>query len=1263
MHCLSAESGMAARVEKESDSLSQKRLIEHDSEVAFHFPVSSPAAARVPAATGGTYMLAVELSREMWLPGPAKIGRPRIDSSCVRLVNLFMLVAEAAARTKSFTALETLIADGFPVGRPVDVAAVRGYRLWVAMDELAMTASGAFVAELLSGAVSGTAKRSHTGETKTYVPGDYEVTYSAFHSTARLINAIRSYTSGQYRGHDELGFTFDTAPGVATDGATAGGDGEHSNDTFFSIMPDPDTAAPPPGAMTEPRLPATHPFAVFEAAMLFSTAATANRHTTGWNLRSDQRNIASYLQLEGQLRFPAPTLVTVVPWGDYVFESSQSLHVRVLPDHFPDRDVLATAIRESIARTGGDVRGTVDRMSMEELIALIEGEGTEDAAMADPSMFAPIKVPPHAYNPGIASATSQGAKALRETYPVIERTKHHTARVLDHARTGGAPPYPEVRRKLDTLFAGTPDGVPPAYHAMRIEAKSIEHAIKSRRQLGSALAREWLYSKKLMKGVRRAAAAPMAFDSVTFIQMATLATDKLGLTQGQLCPFMMMWTGLARLCWHTAHTSFFVTMEGKVAKGKTEVLKAIITTVPAALVTEEGTMSRLADCRHKANNVSVQDDVKWGDDNGGFQSRASTGVRTHSRLTQDQMTGEWTSVTQTWVAESAVLCSTNHPLPTAVGSRAIRTIMLDQLDGDGKSIMDEIATPKNPSYQASAALCFKRIACDTARFWELQLAGLVQVCDLLFYAVIAIARAVQGDSFVLEERIVEHIKYCAIANMAWRLACNWERVLRPAFAAAGEDSATLEDLRDEYYTYASIVTATDVLRAGAMIAAVADKSAYRAEVVGAIRDAVIFAGGHPVESECKLYFETDLPVDDKSLSQRIAGTVSFNAPGVTYMFIRELQALTDSGKTVLKVGQPPGGQKRLFLLKTHALSPLVVTSRDRLVINALLDLYETEPTTWAVEFDEPDDPYIGYRSDVLRHFTSPNETFNFHVSDGVRGQLGLGPTLAMMTQGRDDFDTTNEMGHPLEMNVANVFDPNDPSVPLVPPGSVPVRPGGVLDAAGQNLVKCSKVWQGGVRIKLSTLNNYAMRRAASGTAAPNPFVTHGVFSAALAAEGSAVNGESVAIGAYQRRTATGASVATDTYTAVDSGWSVRVRNHITRCVDDDVAAGQSGEDLDDELSDSEAEDMAAIDAAAGMPDVADDAQPHDPARSGAGRARGAEQIVFGSAVAAWTTFTASSRLYRRLEDYWGASIAGPAIRPEFRRSSVDYRYSTRTSRQ
>lgn len=1316
-------------VEPEPRHVSRKKLTEQDDVTGYHFPVTSPQAFLSPAASGDV-VLVFEIARHHWFPGPSRLGRPRADPRSCTMVSFMLLLAQAASQVKAFTAIETLVADGFKDEHPPPAEAVRGYRLWVSLSLEEAAAATTMIAQLLGGASNTRVKRTLAGETRTVVPGVFGVTYLSFYNEARLLGAIQAYTMGMYRGHAQLGLTYDV---VAMGTGRSGGDsqppdapGPHSelsNDSFFAPVMAGDGAGAG-GAATEPVLPESCVLASLEAARLFAHPLTANRHET-WGLVPEQAALGSYCEQSGQLRFPRPKLVTVIPWGP-AFADSDSLLNRVLPDVFPDVKTLARAVADSVANQGGDVWAKVKHLDMQGLLALFD-PGSE-TPIADPTAFAPIESLRHWHIPK-GACTSQGQIALAEIFPVIERTKTFVAGSLQHGRND--PSHDAIRDVLaqtHMLFGSEPDGVPPAYSKIRADRAELDALIAARTPAGVRATR-LLYSQQGMRRVAQRAGCRMEYASVLYYQIAKAASDGYQLTQAQLCPFMLLYPGLMRMCWHTATTSFFVTLEGDVARGKSRVLEDLAASLPESTILPQGTRSAMADCETSTCCCSIWDDAMLGKDTGALQSEISIGARSHSRNEPHPSGHGYVVKHYKYVRNRALVISTNFALNAALVSRALRVAMLDNDAPNARSIMDLASKPRDSVKQGATSLSFKLRHCWAAEFFEQQAVAPSMNSSIVF-PVIAVMRAVLGDKFTLTTRLLEHVQLCSIANMAMRVSSLWNAVLKPA---CDDSVVDVDEQRAIFYTYRAIVTAPDVLRAAAQIGSIADKRRYLFEVRAALRESIDMISGdkEPVSTECGLYYETDLPTAPPEIAERLTGMLtSFKAMGIVSTFLREIMAESINGHPVLKAVQPRGGgRKKMVVLKPYVHDRMVVAPRDKIIMSALCEYYDRQmrgdagTQLAAVEFDEgrrrfviktpaggrvppaqgeylcnsvldtvvdgipvagPDanvgitvtvvtgphagatgvvaeviepnpDPWVVFPPVVNSSLARPNGNYSMEVPEALCAENAAALVRAMTFMNLSDrghFRNVDEMGQPIVIDVATVFDPAAPDMPLVPPDAEVCAPSSVtakLTSAGTGggtLVKCRKSWQGVVKVRHSALVQH-MRNEARGESAGSGLVDEEVFAAVMACEGAAEIGEQVPIAVFQQQAADGDAVSSHVYGGVPEGFSIKVANPLYNPpAKAGAPARRPVDNYDSECSTDDEDDAEDIESS---PVGLRPAGPEDSAT------RMIEDKLF-KRHAAYTEFNEHSGWYHIIETEWGKSITGKPIPARFRRSVADYAY-------
>lgn len=1242
--------------------LSRLKLTGQDesADTAYHFPLTSPQAFKVPAANGDV-ILAAEFSRTNWFPGAARVGRPRAQPRGCQQVSLFMFLCEIAARTRAFAAIETLVTATVEKTRPLNPCSVKGYRLWVVLTAADVVAASTFAAQLFSGSDRAPAKRTSSGEHKVLVPGEYHVGYTAFYSEHRYLTAITAYTMGLYHGFAGGVISYDVSvhgasANVGPSGGPDGADDDMSRESFFdAVIPEPNGPESVSQGGHAPALADNHFLAPFEAARLFDAPLTANRHNDSWDLSPEQTSLDGYIHLSGQLKFPSPTNVTVLT-GAW-FTDAQTLNNRVLPEFYPDAPTVARAISDSVAAIGGDVRARLRGLPMSELLALFAEDA--ETPFADPTAHAPIPTPAHWHTPK-GGRLGQGATALVRVFPTVERCRQHVEALWasSKSREPGTVER-EIVRCMADLFETEPDGVPETYYQVHTETVELRTMAMAKTKVGHAI-RKALYSPKARARVRRDKGGRMDNGSVMYVQLAGDAVSAMGLTQDQVCPFMLIYPGLGRLGWHTATTSFLVTLEGHVALGKTKLLEVVTDCLPNACVLHQGTMSALADLKSVTCKLSVRDDIQLAEDTGALQSALSTGVRSHSRNELHPSGFGYEVKDHIFVRAIAHLWTSNNPFKVAIKSRAIQIFMAaaKNTGGGAQSLskMDRAAAPVDKTAASAASVVNQLRMSWCFQFWMQEAVGGLVVDSSIFYATIAVVRELLGDRFTLTTRLLQHVHLCSIAHMVLRITSLWNSVVLPTVTSDDDADPDIERIR--FFAHRSIVTAPDVLRATTQISTVADKTRHRFDVVAAIRETIEMQPGGtvPVLSDDELYFVCDLQTSMAEMADRLSGMLeSFKGHGIITTFLTDLMGMSEHGHPVMRIAQPRGGgRKRVEILRTHALNPMVVAPRERLIMDALVDYWQREVDHWhsnatgvahtalaAVEWDEPDNPRIIFRNDVLTSLRKPGENYTFQVADSIVSESphAMVKTMAFMDF-RADWSNTDGMGNYLVADVANVFDPTD--LPLVPPTAVPCRADGIVRTvlkAPDASVKCKKEWQHVLAVDWSTLRQYqAARKNTRGQIDTAHRFDPDVTAAVLACEGVVQVGDTVAAGCFQQPDPVdGHPMTCERYAGVADGFSVRVKNPIGFI----PAAQATDSDAYDSDTDSEADDDS------------DDAD--NPSASPLPRmsTRETGALLFKDG-AEHITFDATSQWYNRVEEVHGTRLTGAPCPEKYRRINADY---------
>lgn len=1148
------------QIEEEPAELSKNKLVSRDDAPGIFFPLTSDIT--TPAANGDVFFC-FEVGRSNWYDGAAKIGRPRHDRRCCVQASLFLLLSELSSRCESPTFIELLVDDAFPAdetnGHRAHPGSVRGYRLWWAAPMTHVMTASQVLAELLGGPDPARTKRLVDGTTKLVVPGKHEVSCRRFYNEAQYLSAVQAYNMGLYQGY-RGGLSYEAvAPGADTSAGAVPAHGDDEDDTFFP------TGAPSQGSVAStapdgefaPVLHESHALASFEAARLFDTNMTENRHRT-FGLCSEQTNLASYIPIRGQLQFPKPELVVPIIWQrSSVFSSSESLKNFLLPDLFPECSEIKQAIGDAVAAQGGDIWCHLRQLDTPALLQLFQPDA--QIPLMDPTVYAPIVAPTHSLQPTAALQIGFGPTAMARAFPIVERTRSNVMEVRRMARSHSEIDATKIiLDRMKQLFQSEADaGIPSTYYEVNSDRAELEAILRSDEELNRRVKKARRNTKRNNQHIRRCG-GPVEFASIFMFNLADMLS-KLGVTQTQLVPIMLMVGSLGKLGEHSLkHLGRVVfSLEGHVALGKTFILQILASLLPKSLLVQESTRSQQGSNCNLTNKVIIRDDVSFvnsPDQNAQLKTELTLGVHSHT-VNEQHPSGIGRVVrNHEWVRNCFHFWSSNCPMPIAVADRVIQVSMLDNADaGGGRTKMDLASAPTNANSQLANTIAMKLMIIDSFEFWQQEAVGGLTYDITMFHVCLNIMRSIMGRQMILSTRLIGHAKTLTIAFMALRLTTQWNTMLMPQILAHDAE-ADVDALRVEFYQVRSYATCNDFFHAVSALTLVADQRRYVYEVAAAIRDRIVVepGGQEASDSEDALYYLTDLPTTVGDIAQGLVGMVkSMQGEGLLQTFVTKLMNTSKHGHPVLKVSgaRRGGGGRKLLVLKRYIVSDKIVTPLETKVWKALYTYFEKSASASldsrnaAIAFANEDEanPTIVFKKCVKDALFRPTHAVDCEPDTGLVqvDEADLARTIMFMQEkGNNGVQIRDDQKRYLNMHVANVFDCDDHA--LIPDGAVDVPKEGPIakQNPGRQLKQCSKLLQEVLAVSYDTL-----KTRAGATSADNNVLLDKVFNAAYAVEGATQVGECVAFGALSTADAqTHHPCTSGIYGGVPEGWELKLKN-------------------------------------------------------------------------------------------------------------------------
>lgn len=1160
---------------QEPNSVSKQLLLERDGVSGIFWPVTSPVCRRDPIAPFEV-LLMFECPRRLWHAGPSKIGRPVADVRSCGQVRLMLVLAHLASKEKCTTVMEILRDQSFPASRNALPSSVRAYRLWIMASRVQIANMSSQIAQMWTDTGDRPLKRRRTSEGfKPFLPGVYDVS-PRIYSQRMYQDLVMAYTMGTFAGFS-YGITYELDEQPTAHGSEVSNDGFEFADFFADGQSQPSQPSSESSSNSSGVLPSSHVFAPFEATRYFDDnpirAELLKNRYEAMNLDPRFCCLESYVRL-GQFTLPDAFNGKDLPWGSNAFVDGNALTSMLLPDYYPDVDLLSKTVADAIAFQGGDMRQSLRFKTMDELLSLFD-----NGSIVDPSMFAPISAPLHWSGP-MADAASLGETAIAKIFPAISLAQKSITEHISTVRTDDKYMIETaILERMNVLFHGDPDGAPPIFSKVTRDLEEITATIPLK-TVESKLLRKLLFSPSMTKKFLPPRSSRMDFTSMLMIQVAKMTAYGLKLTPIQQAAYNHIIWSFGRLYYLWAVPAFLAIFEGNFMLGKTHLMDKLAASLCDSAVLQQGTRSKLSDLKNVTGQVSFMDDsVSHEDDEGAWRSATSTGIRSHS-INVPTPSGGRVVEDQLFIRNLAQVMSTNFKIGMGIATRAVRYIFADKADeGADYGKLDFITGTGNKSFEGATSKFMKCLNGWTKDFAEQHaLKGLV-LNTTMYHVVISVMRTILGDYFTMSERDCRHVFYGSIANMTIRVTNLWKRVLEPRLDTA--DGVFVDKERIRFYRLRSIVTGQDVWRAAQQIMWMADRSRFRRIVEGCIRDSIVMMSGNkePVSAEDEAYFVTELSEKIETASRAISSkNDSLKGDGIIPSFLHEILKESVDGEPLMKIDSKT---KKLIVLKSWILSDRIVTTRERIIMKTLHSYWTMSRNSSnpddhiaAVEYEEPADPWIVFNCSARASIdTNPLDSYKFEVPSEYR-ELAKGPsgsmsmdritqTLAFM-QLRGNFKTKEENGtDALSMSVAIVIDSTK-----VPNASMfqPIRDDGYISKnydKAADLMKFKKSWQHSLAVKESLLRQYADTNSIGESCVETKM--RQVFEAVIGIEGIASVGDDIVVGVPPEKSSNEPAEVWRVRGLPDD-WSLQVHNrtHVMEPPSDDDSDSDDDEDrLDD----------------------------------------------------------------------------------------------------
>ncbi|MGB0547709.1 MAG: hypothetical protein ACPGR8_01130 [Limisphaerales bacterium] len=1065
----------------------------------------------------------------------------------------------AAAQIRVF--VEILYDQEFPNstdgGCRIDPCAVRAYRYHFPYSDTQWVSACTAMARALEGPDPHKSKRYHNGSHKLMVPGVYGTTGDRLYNEREYVRAVKLMFGGQIENFGVGGLSFDSH-------ATGAGDDGHGYDLSIDREPDED------GGM----LDIGHACSPFEFVKLDGHPMRRNAMEE-WNLPDEQRDVSCYQRQNGGIGFPFPRLVVEVDYSRA--ELQQSYLKWCLYEWYPSESLLRTKLVRQGSLCGANLRQELRLATLDDMLERMR-PGCPNR-ISDPGEFDPIMVPPHWTQPGSAMAASQNGIVMCMAFPVVELYKRHMRRAVMLAKTSMTINIDRVAIKLvDRIFHTTPDdGVPTAFYEVEQNVWELEDELAASDMLCARVGAR-LYDANEM---RRHSTDRIGFGSLSIMRNGVMFTSDLRMTQIQAMAFELIYDSCASLGKHDSEqgvgetAQVFIYIAGHVALGKTVLTEVLNACIPTSCLELAGTESELSDCENMCNKLIVKDDINLhGKSTEKYQSELSTGVRTHKRNQQHETTNGRVINKEYFARDGNVhVATSNAPLNAAMESRAMCFDIMD--DADAAAAKSNTSLTKydlacqgdvDPLDQDAAGKAMRMQNIWTWRLWKPRNIGLFNVNVRMWSVTVAIMRQVLGEENCLDIRMLQQAKRLAQSRAIKRVTATFQCVVSP-LAQRDDDDVDLECLEYEFYRRQAILDVGSILGAIYSVQNTCSDSVPLRQVACAIRSSIVMERGNlkPVlAANDELYMETDLPPEPFAIAERLVGMLtSMKGVGLIVKFVNKLMRDSRGGYPVMKQGTVNGKSRGLLVLRSYFCSTSLVSKDDRDLFASLMavwqyykdnrdcedvDLRANVRGLVAVEYNEPDDPWIVFHTQVKGALCDWQRAPGWLPVDDLMGPLlgqptdGLTKRITMLGMRPDVLIYDKETGNVAEMEVATPFSEAD--VTFVPPNSELCRPGGLLIEDYPDttrLYKHKKVWSNVLAVRAETLFHFHAEAAMHGTDQSQKWIEF--CTSALAVEGVVKPGERVALGMGPAPDmATGHPTTSFVYPGVPDDWHLKVKN-------------------------------------------------------------------------------------------------------------------------
>lgn len=1157
---------MSLELISESDNSSRDRLLKQG-QIEAEFPaLLSPSAHRDVAAHCKVHLV-IDIPRDAYHVGPWPIGRPRADYPCcvqAAILDWHMTVAKLA-QIRVF--VEILYDQDYPNvsagGCRVDPCAVRAYRYHFAYGDNEWVVACTKMSELLAGPDPHKCKRYLNGRHKMVVPGKYDTTASRLYSEKEYVKAVRTITAGMWHGFDANGVTYDTAAtGEGADMFDLDDEDQGEIQTGGAVLPEHHVAAP------------------FEFARVMRHALR-DQIDTQWNLAPEQRGGDCYYTVANALRFPFPRLVVEIDYSSA--DNSPDYRKYVGYEYYPDVAMLRSKLRQQGRTMGANLSFSLSRMTMDELIDRMRPSAS--ARITDPTVFDPIKVPAHWSNPGLSMAGSQSGIVMTKTFPVVEMYKRHMRRVIKNSYENELIcPQTEALRLMELLWHTPPDhGVPIAFHDVFQSKMALIDDIDRDSELGRHVDIR-LFDKGSMN--KHTGGHRMSFGSISTMRDAVMFTSDLRLTQVQAMAFELIHAMCAGLGKHDSEQKVgetaqaFIFVAGNIALGKTVLTEVLIACIVECVLELAGTESEMADCENMCNKLIIKDDINLANKSTEkYQSELSTGVRTHKRNRQREDSGDREIEKNLYARDGNVhVATSNTPLNAAMHSRAINVDIPDDADAAAKKSANSMSkrdlmceVDVDPMALPAAGTCMRLQNLWTWDMWKSRNIGLYTFDTSLWKVVLTVMRHIIGEEYCLDIRKLMQAKRLAVCRMLKRVSSTWQCVIKPYIERNANDDTDIDATELLFYRHYSIMSVSDAVSAIRVVENTCSDEGPLRQVACALRMQVRFERGNmcpiTVDGDSQ-YFETDLPPIISEMAARIGPILtSMKRPEMIGKYINKLMQDNRGNNPVIKIVNLPNKPKCVVLLKSYFCSTTIVSQIERDVYKALMNVWQFYKTNRnheddefranvramvAIEYEEPDDPYVVFQAQVKTAICNPCAKTWFPADELLvdimeYATVDLTKTVAIMGYRPDVLvHKPDEPMAPAEIEVAHQITSAD--VSFIPENAEPCRRDGLIveDYPGDTQVyKTPKQWVNGIAVRMETMYHFHHEATVGVEGTTDKWMT---FATAVhAIEGVVRPNERVAVGIGSLPDVnTGHPCSTFEFPGVPEDWTLKIQNKRTK---------------------------------------------------------------------------------------------------------------------